>query len=573
MPRRTALRILVATVVAALAGGLLLAVPASQAARPGTLTGIGCIGDLVDGADTDLNSCAAGSEHLGGTGVPVVNAAGTMVYVSNYDEGTVVWFSRAADGTLAAQGCIADAPAPVDCAEAEGLDAVWGLRLSSDGHQLYAASYDDGAVVRLDVAANGSLTNGGCIGVPGGPCAQSAAGLANAYSVDVSADGADVYVGTWRDGGGIVQLRRASSGALTPTSCVAAAADSGCAAAAGVTGVSWLDVSPDGRSVYAASYEGAAVAMLSRNTSTGALTSQGCLSDSDVVTVPSLGCAAQAKAVAGAQGIAVSADGASVYVAANADGAVTFLRRGADGRLTDAGCVQDVQAGAPVASGCAQSTEGLDQVNFVTVSPDDDQVLTGSAGDNAVATFNRAADGALGPVACIADSDEAGGVCATNTEGLNGSFALGLSPNGRNVYVGGYSDHALVLLKRDISAAVATLAASKKQKLAKLRVTLRSDARATTKVTGTAVATYKVKIRKHGKTKVRTKRQKFALQTAQVALLPATSVTAKLHFKKARALRKLLAKKPKTKVTLTLTATTTNSGGATTTKSTVRVVR
>lgn len=566
MPR-TSLRTWAAVAAtAALAAGVLAASPSVQAARPGTLIAMGCIGDLVDGADTDLNTCAAGNEHIAGTGVPVVNAAGTMVYVSAYDDDAVVWFARAANGSLTARGCIADAPAPAGCAEAPGLASVWSMRLSPDGKQLYAVGGGADAVVRLDVAANGSLSNGGCISDPSGPCATTTPWLDEAYSLDVSDDGKDVYVGSTRDGGAVVQLRRAGSGALTATSCVATDAADGCTAAAGVTQVSWLDVSADGRSVYAASYPGA-VAMLKRNPTTGRLTSQGCLGDPDVDAVSSLGCAGQAKALAGSQGLVASGDGASVYVVASTDSALTHLRRAADGTLTDAGCVQDLVAGVPAASGCAQSTEGLDQAMFVTMDSDDDQVLTGSVGDNAVTTFNRSATGSLAATGCIADSDETGATCASSTEGLNGTFALTVTPDGRNVYAAGWSDHALVLLKRQLAAPAAVLTAARKQPLAKLRVTVRSDARAATVVTGTAVATYRVKAGK----KVRTKRAKFALLPARATLLPATSTAVRLQVKKPAALRKLLAKGAK--VTLSLTATTTNDGGRVTGKASVKVRR
>ncbi|GAA4717958.1 hypothetical protein [Nocardioides conyzicola] len=562
MPRRTALRTLVVAVVAGLVGGLLLAAPTSQAARPGTLTGLGCIGDLVDGADTDLNTCTAGDEHIAGTGVPVVNAAETVVYVSNYDEDTVTWYARAANGSLTPRGCIADAPAPAGCAEAQGLEYVWGIRLSTDGKQLYAASMGDDAVVRLNVAADGSLSDGGCLSAPSGPCATTSPWLAEPYSVDVSEDGKDVYVGTWRPGGGVVQLRRSTSGALTATSCVAADASDGCTAAAGATQVTWLDASADGRSVYATSQTGA-VAMLKRNPSTGRLTSQGCVGDSEVSADLALGCGTEVPAIAGALGVVASGDGSSVYVVSGTDHTLTHLHRATNGTLTDGGCVQDVGT----ESGCSQSTEGLNQVAFVTIDSDDDQVLTGSVGDNAVTSFNRAADGAPSAVGCIADSDESDTTCASTTEGLNGSYALTVSPDGRNVYVGGWSDHALALLKRQVAAPAVALTATRKQPLAQLRATLRSDARAVTRITGTADATYRVKVGK----KVRTKHTRFALRPARVVLLPATTVPARLQVKKSAALRKLLAHGAK--VTLTLTATTTNDGGRVTRKATVRVSR
>ena len=77
-------------------------------------------------------------------------------------------------------------------------------------------------------------------------------------------------------------------------------------------------VSPDGTSVYVASFGGATVATFARG-SLGSLTPRGCIQDSHVNSQCN---GNQTPGLLGADGVAISADGLSVYVAAHASNTV-----------------------------------------------------------------------------------------------------------------------------------------------------------------------------------------------------------------------------------------------------------
>jgi DNA-binding beta-propeller fold protein YncE len=76
-------------------------------------------------------------------------------------------------------------------------------------------------------------------------------------------------------------------------------------------------VSPDGRNIYVASAEPAAVARLNRNTATGSIAQP----------AGSAGCACGAHALTSPFSVAVSPDGESVYAAAGGSDAVVRLNR------------------------------------------------------------------------------------------------------------------------------------------------------------------------------------------------------------------------------------------------------
>ncbi len=115
---------------------------------------------------------------------------------------------------------------------------------------------------------------------------------------------------------------------------------------------------------------------------TGALTPEGCISD---VGDPA-GCGATQQGLAGVGGIAVAADGRSVYAASVADNAIVrFDCDPATAALTPAGCIADVGA-----AGCGQTQQGLDGARSVAVSsPDGRSVYVTSSVDAAIASFDH----------------------------------------------------------------------------------------------------------------------------------------------------------------------------------------
>lgn len=218
------------------------------------------------------------------------------------------------------------------------------------------------------------------------------------------------------------------------------------------------EVSPDGRSLYVASRGDDAVAHFRRNRKTRELTYRGCLSGETASAaacsqVPGAAPDGEGSGLDGADHIAISPDGRSLYVAARTDDAVAHFRRNRKtGALTFVGCVSgNDQATSctkiPTATGNGNDS-GLSAIDSVEVSLDGGSVY-GVTSDAAVARLSRAGNGALTYRGCIgADTDEPcrelpGAVPGGSDTGFSSLRALALSPDGRSLYTVSDSDEAV----------------------------------------------------------------------------------------------------------------------------------
>jgi 6-phosphogluconolactonase (cycloisomerase 2 family) len=199
----------------------------------------------------------------------------------------------------------------------------------------------------------------------------------------------------------------------------------------GLDGATTVTVSPDGSHVYVAAFDDDAVAVFSRNSSTGALTFVEVHKDS-VSGVDGLD---------GATTVTVSPDGSHVYVAAFDDDAVAvFSRNSSTGALTFVEVHKDGAGGV----------DGLDYPTSVTVSPDGSHVYVAAYFDDAVAVFSRnSSTGALTFVEV--HKDGAGGV-----DGLNGPYAVTVSPDGSHLYATGRDADAVAVFSRNSSTGALT---------------------------------------------------------------------------------------------------------------------
>jgi hypothetical protein len=347
-------------------------------------------------------------------------------------------------------------------------------------------------------AVTGDLSGSGCTSgdtAVSPPCTDSPtatsggsnSGLDAPQSVDVSPDGADVYVASQGDDA-IVHLNRdAATGSITFGDCITAHTATGpspggngaCSAAGalgnfntGMDNPSDVAVSPDGSDVYAVARNDASIVHFSRNTSTGALTYVGCQT---MEQLSATGMGGPCTALTGATsdgsdsglsaptGIAISpGTGANVYVTASGDDAIArFDRNPGTGALTYVDCLTGETAstlacpfaGVGAANGAAS---GKDDPYSPVVSADGKNVYMTSGGDAAVAWFNRAAGGGLTWNDCITGETGTGpsgsGGCSTltpgatvagNDSGLTTARAVVIAPDDDYVYTGSETDSAV----------------------------------------------------------------------------------------------------------------------------------
>jgi 6-phosphogluconolactonase (cycloisomerase 2 family) len=247
-------------------------------------------------------------------------------------------------------------------------------------------------------------------------------GLDGAAGVAASPDGAHVYATGAADSAVATFSRDPATGALS----FVEQDQDGMGPVNGIANALDVAVSPNGAHAYVVGPADNAVATFSRNGATGGLTWVE-LDQDGVLGVNGLASAAR---------VAVSPNGAHVYVTGQSDDAVvTFSRNTVTGRLsfvefdTDGGGV-----------------DGLNAALEVAVSPDGANVYVTGLDDDGIATFSRnTANGMLSFVEV--DKDGIAGV-----DGLNAPGGIAVSPDGGHVYVTGAADHAVVTFSRNPSS-------------------------------------------------------------------------------------------------------------------------
>ncbi len=424
--------------------------PSVATATSAALVPRGC----VDDPDRGYDSCAHTAAGLYGAHSVGVSPDGASVYAAGEGDSAVVHLQRnPATGALAPAGCVSDDGGgdPGCDHSAVGLDGVDSVAVSPDGTSVYAASLDDDAIVRFDRdITTGELVPEGCVsdhdtGDPG--CGQSAAGLDEPVSVTVSPDGESVYAASFTDDAVVRFDRDPGGGALTPEGCIdddPPEGPDGCATSAdGLGGASAVTVSPDGRSAYVAAFRDSSVTRFDRDPTTGALTAAGCVDDHDEGHAA---CARTTPGLDAAISVAVSPDGRSLYATGIHDDAIVrFDRDTATGALTPEDCVDDGRTGDDT---CARSRNGLNGAHSVAITPDGRSVLVASTYDVAVLGFDRdPSTGELAPEGCVNDNDTGDDTCAARMDGLGGPTQVAITPDGRSAYAASVFDSAIATLE------------------------------------------------------------------------------------------------------------------------------
>ena len=357
---------------------------------------------------------------LAGAFAVAVSPDNANVYVASLDDDAVAVFARDfATGTLVLVQVQQQGVQGVD-----GLTAPQSVAVSPDGTSVYVAGWADDAVVvfarnpQTGVLSFVEREKRGENGVDG---------MLGPWALAVSPDRAHVYVAGSSDHSLTVFARNQQSGAL---SIVETQRD-------GLNGVDGLHephavtVSPDGAHVYVAGWADNAVTVFSRNNTTGQLTFVQAVKNG-------LG---GVNGITGPNSIAVSPNGANVYVVGEFDDAVALFDRDPQtGKLTWIALAQDGVAGVT----------GLGGALSIALSPDGTSAYVAAELDDAVATFSRSPQtGALTFIGALHNG-------VGDVEGLFGASALAVSPDDSAVYVVAQMGDSLAAFARDASAGTLT---------------------------------------------------------------------------------------------------------------------
>lgn len=281
----------------------------------------------------------------------------------------------------------------------------------------------------------------GCIRYNGDgvQCADQGPGFADALDLAISPDGRHLYVLT-----GLYTVltyaRDPATGALTqlpaPKGCLSAVATLLCQHVPLLSAARDLAISPDGAHVVVATdpAAGGIVLTLARDAASGALSTIAGPGGC-ISETGNAGTCENGRALDSPVALAFSPDGANVYVASGPSHVAVLSRNAATGDLSQAasssGCISD--DGTPT---CTNAAPSLASPLSIGMSPDGKRVFVASNTADAIAVLVRLTSGALGnesgPERCIAELGD--GVTCRDGKGVDGVVALASSPDGAHVY-------------------------------------------------------------------------------------------------------------------------------------------
>ncbi|MCV6637560.1 beta-propeller fold lactonase family protein [Candidatus Albibeggiatoa sp. nov. NOAA] len=347
----------------------------------------------------------------------LVSPDGRFVYVAGFASHSVLVFSRdSSTGSLTFRQSLVNNSQDSNGTVVLGITGASSLAFSPDAQFLYVTGFNDNAlaVFRRNAVA-GTLefveffTDGN----------NGIDGLASAFDVEVTQN--YVYVASVFDNAITIFQRNTESGQLNFVGMEQESVQ--------LEQVVDLALSADQQYLYAVSPSSDSLLAYSINAETGALSLLQTFTEG----------VADTTGLDSVNSVVVSDDGTSMYVAADgANNSVSvYARNVSSGVLT---FVQTIRDGDDSALGIP--VDGLNGVYDVRVSPEGNYVYAAGTTDNAVAIFqrNRNDNGRLAFVDVLRD-----GVDGVN--GIGGARALASSPRGAHIYVAGFFDNAIGLLR------------------------------------------------------------------------------------------------------------------------------
>ena len=398
---------------------------------------------VAESGDISFDSCLANGPAEGCTDLPfdpiefaagvAVSPDGKSVYVVSESSDSIAHFFRdRASGRLAYDGCLNN-DGSTGCGDLPGapLASASGVAVSPDGKSVYVTGWGSDTVAHFfrsgpdgQIAYDGCLGNdgsNGCADMPGAP-------FNGPRGVTVSPDGKSVYVASYANGSLTHLLRSGPDGQIVFDSCVQNYGTQSCIDVPGapLSGARSVAVSPDGKSVYVASTISGAVSHLFRAGDTGKVAWDGCLSDTGSNNCANL----PGEPLKGANAVAASPDGKSVY-ASGSSAVAHFFRSGPDGQIAYDGCLNNNGS-----ESCADVPGTPFGTSWgIAASADGRSVYVASSERASVAHMLRSGpDGQIVWDGCLANSTS-GGCGDIPFAPMNGANAVAVSPDGKSVYV------------------------------------------------------------------------------------------------------------------------------------------
>lgn len=376
----------------------------------------------------------------------------TLSFTTNDPTTPTAGFTLACTGRTPPTPPLETSGVSIISAETTGASGPYGLALSPDGRSLYVAEQGDNLIAAF---TRNPATNALTLLDTYEDELTGGANLEDAVRVLVSNDGRNVYVTSSTADAVTAFARDVDTGALTLLDSVKDGANYNCplncTPLAGLNGAYGMAISPDGQFLYVSSITDNAIVALRRGPTDGDL-----IGGSGLFTNPRYVATTTHPSLLAAYDIVISPDGAYLYAAGYFSGNILiFARNPTDGRLTYK---------ATLANSGIPSLIGVFRLDL---SPDGNQLYAASFGGGITVLTRNPATGGLSLRQALREEEDGG------VTGLENASAVRVSPDGRYVYVTGYSSNTLVVFERDLATGELFYAQTVRRNVLSMRPALR----------------------------------------------------------------------------------------------------